>query len=309
MDSNNSPVEEPYNATVVDINQIHSDLAIFRVLPDFGRLSFTPGQYTVLGLCAGERRLAETQPELPEGDPYKFIQRAYSISCGLVDDKGCLIRAGDSATLEFYITLLRTARVPPALTPRLFALSPGRRLFCGPRAHGHYGLVGVQPDDAVIFAATGTGEAPHNAMLAELLSHAHRGPIVNVCCVRYRRDLAYLKKHQFLEQTLLNYRYVPLTTREPQNTDPTHSDFVGKRYLQDYFDSGEFERDTGCPLDPGRSHVFLCGSPDMIGAPRRTHDPSQRYPTPRGMVEVLERRGFQVDLPHYPGNLHFELYW
>jgi hypothetical protein len=27
------------------------------------------------------------------------------------------------------------------------------------------------------------------------------------------------------------------------------------------------------------------------------------------MVEVLERRGFQVDRPHEPGNIHFEKYW
>jgi ferredoxin/flavodoxin---NADP+ reductase len=34
-----------------------------------------------------------------------------------------------------------------------------------------------------------------------------------------------------------------------------------------------------------------------------------RYPQPKGMVEVLETRGFRADEPHQPGNIHFEKYW
>jgi ferredoxin--NADP+ reductase len=309
MESNDPPGMHAYNATVVEFDRIHTDLAIMRVLPDFGQLKFSPGQYTVLGLGAWEPRIPETQPEPARTDPHRLIQRAYSIGCSLLDGHGKLVRATHSPVLEFYVTLVRTARVPPALTPRLFALSRGRRLYCGPHAHGHYGLDGVRPDDTVIFAATGTGEAPHNAMLAELLSRAHRGRIVSVCCVRYRKDLAYLARHRALQETFPNYRYVPLTTREPENTEPTHPEFVGKRYLQDYFDSGDFTRETNCPLDPDHSHIFLCGSPDMIGAPGRSHDGSRHGPAPRGMVDVLLRRGFEVDLPHKSGNLHFELYW
>jgi hypothetical protein len=28
-----------------------------------------------------------------------------------------------------------------------------------------------------------------------------------------------------------------------------------------------------------------------------------------GMIEILERRGFQLDLPHQPGNIRCERYW
>ena len=300
---------ERYNATIVEIDRLHADLAIFRVLPDFGQLQFAPGQYTTLGLGAWEPRVPGVQPESPPPDPQKLIQRAYSIGCRLVDERGDLVRAVDSPLLEFDITLVRNARVPPALTPRLFALSPGSRVYCGPRAHGHYGLGGVQPDDAVIFAATGTGEAPHNAMLTELLSRAHRGRIVSIGCVRYRQDLAYISQHRALEQKFPNYRYMPLTTREPENIDPHHSEFVGKRYLQDYFGSGDLERECGLQLNPEHAHVFLCGSPDMIGAPARSPAAAERTPVPGGMVELLERRGFRSDHPHQPGNLHFEKYW
>jgi ferredoxin--NADP+ reductase len=167
----------------------------------------------------------------------------------------------------------------------------------------------VQRDDRVIFAATGTGEAPHNAMLAELLAWGHRGKIISVTCVRRRCDLAYLGAHRRLQERYANYRYIPLTTREPENVDAASPGFVGKRYLQDYVANGDFERETGIDLSRDGVHVFLCGNPAMIGVPRQTHDSAQRYPQPTGMVEVLEVRGLRVDQPHEPGNIHFEKYW
>ena len=57
----------------------------------------------------------------------------------------------------------------PALTPRLFALKEGDRIQLGERITGHYTLDLVKEGDAVVFLATGTGEAPHNYMLWELL--------------------------------------------------------------------------------------------------------------------------------------------
>lgn len=216
----------------------------------------------------------------------------------------------DLAFLEFYITLVRRAdEKPPALTPRIFALQPGDRIFCGPQVHGHYTLENVAPDANVIFAATGTGEAPHNAMTAQLLKAQHRGRIVNVTCVRWKKDLGYLATHRRLEAMFPHYRYVALTTREPENLDASRPDYVGKRYLQEYFESGNFESETGLSLDPENTHIFLSGNPDMIGVPPRTHDGSRRYPQPEGMVETLENLGFHVDLPHQRGNIHFEKYW
>ena len=102
-----------------------------------------------------------------------------------------------------------------------------------------------------------------------------------------------------------NYRYMALTTREPENLDASRPD-IGKRYLQDFFESGAFASETGVRLDPTNTHLFLCGHPDMIGIPLHTHDSTRRYPQPKGMVENL---GFRVDRPHERGNIHFEKYW
>lgn len=299
-----------YNASVVSIHRCHDELMILRVRPDEGLPSFVPGQYTVLGLGYWEPRVADCQME---GDisavERKLVRRAYSISCPLLNDAGDLVVVHELDFLEFYISLVRQADRPPALTPRLFTLHAGDRIFCGPHVHGHYTLGTVNCDDNVVFAATGTGEAPHNAMVAHLLKAKHRGQIVSITCTRWKKDLGYLATQRRLEDQFPNYRYVALTTREPENLDPSHPLFIGKRYLQDYFQNGGLELDTNLSLDPASTHIFLCGNPDMIGVPVRTHDLSRRYPEPTGMVETMENLGFRVDVPHQRGNIHFEKYW
>jgi ferredoxin--NADP+ reductase len=283
---------------------------ILRVLPDWGRLAWKAGQYTVLGLGNWERRVASVQAEpLGNDQPCGVVRRAYSISCPMLDSSGRLVVPGEEAELEFYVALVRHAAHPPALTPRLFALHPRDRICVGEAAHGHYSVECVGANDAAVFVATGTGEAPHNAMIARLLAAGHRGPIAAVVCTRYRRDLGYLPTYRRIEAMFPNVRYICLTTREPENVDPAAPGYVGKCYIQDFFADGRFERETGIALRPGGLHVFLCGNPEMIGVPHHTYDLSRRYPTPRGMIEILERRGLAIDRPDAPGSIHFEKYW
>src|SRR5690606_14111058 len=99
---------------------------------------------------------------------------------------------------------------------------PGSRIYVGPRIVGRYTLAPVRdPEATVVFLATGTGEAPHNAMITELLRKGHHGPIVSVVCVRYRADLAYLEKHRRLEERFPNYHYMPLVTASPTSKSCT----------------------------------------------------------------------------------------
>ena len=65
-------------------------------------------------------------------------------------------------------------------------------------------------------------------------------------------------------------------------------------------------------LDPAKTHVFLCGNPKMIGVPVKDPQTGRRsYPVPVGVIELLEKRGFQVDnhAAKIKGNIHFEEYW
>ena len=300
---------EHYNASVEVLVRHSDDLITLGVRPDQPFPPFEAGQYATLGLGGWEPRFHDSLPPSAEADCQRLIRRPYSITTPLVDEAGRLLRASDPPYLEFLIARAQraggTAAPPAALTPRLFALQAGARLYLAPKAHGRYTLRGVRDDEQVVFAATGAGEAPHNAMLAELLHRGHRGRIVSLVCVRRRGDLAYAKAHHRLAMDYPIYRFIGLTTREPENIDPQHPHYVGKQYLQDYLESGRLESDLGLALNPANTQVFLCGNPAMIGGAQKRERANAPETRP-GMVELLEQRGFRLDLPSDPGNIHIE---
>src|SRR5262245_40719830 len=250
-----------YNATIVRMIKPHSDLMIVRVKPDYVRPPHQPGQYSTLGLGSWEPRVEGCQAEtIKPGDEEKLIRRAYSISCSVLDDDQRLLDITQTNWLEFYIVLVRdTGRPEPAaLTPRLFSLKEGDRMFMGEKIAGHFTLEAVKPTDTVLFLSTGTGEAPHNYMLWELLRREHQGRLLAACCVRYKQDLGYLGIHEELMRRYPRYTYLSLTTREGLKSGQ-------KVYIQDLVTSGQLEERLGQPLDPQSTHVYLCGNPSMIG--------------------------------------------
>ena len=299
-----------YNATVSFIHRIHPDLMVLRVQPDYQRSAYQAGQYCTLGLANFEDRTPGCQEEhLKPDDLPKLVRRSYSISHSFYADGTVLLRdPGNDNWLEFYIVLVREnpdGRVP-ALTPRLFQMQVGDRLQVGEKIVGHFTLEPVlDKTNAIILLGTGTGEAPHNSMAADLLRTGHTGPILNACCVRYAKDLGYLNTHRELMQQFPNYKYLPLTTRET-------TEGGSKKYIQDLIQSGELEEHLGRSLDPANAHVFLCGNPKMIGIPAKNKETNLwEYPQPLGVIEILERMGFKADNPtiKVEGNIHFEKYW
>ncbi len=292
---------EHYNATITRFQPAHSDLWVLRVRPDHGDVSHLPGQYASLGLGYWENRVDDAVDRELENRWTKLIRRSYSISHPIFDEHGYLARATAGEELEFYIVLVPpTEDNVPALTPRLALKQPGDRIYLGPKVAGRYTLHSVDdPESTVVFLATGTGEAPHNAMIVDLLQRGHSGPIVSAVTVRRTADLGYLDQHRTLERRFSNYRYLPLPTREPD---------LPKRYIQDLLRDGELARASGGTLDPRSTHVYLCGNPAMIGLPEEV-DGLDRYPEPTGVVELLVEQGFTLDRRGTPGNIHFEEYW
>ncbi len=299
--------KQHYNASVVHLRLANPELMVLRVRPDKGVAPHRPGQYSTLGLGHWEPRAPECQEEITKpGDEKKLIRRAYSISSSILDENGALPTRDQQDWLEFYIVLVRHAdKAPPALTPRLFTLQESSRLFMGEKIAGHFTLEPVKPTDNVIFLSTGTGEAPHNYMVWELLSKKHQGKILAACCVRYKQDLAHLPIQEELTRRFPQYTYLSLTTREATNAGQ-------KVYIQDLIASGQLEERLGDALDPARTHVFLCGNPKMIGVPNLDKATgSTVFPQPLGVIEILSKRGFQMDQPSLKlkGNVHIEEYW
>lgn len=294
-----------YQSTVVDVIECNPTLRILRVRPDRGVPAYEPGQYITLGLGFWAQRVEGAPPEvLAEGQEKRLCKRPYSLSHAILDASGELIAPGAQDFLELYITLIDRAnegQLAPGLTPRLWMLQRGSRLHVANAVAGDYTLRHVQPGDDVVFCATGTGEAPHNAMLWSLLSRGHTGRITSVVGVRHARDLGYAATHRALERRFPNYKYVTLATRDGGGA---------KVYVQGFIAGGGIEAATGAPLRPEHTHVYLCGNPDMIGMPRM-RDGVRTYPEKRGAIEVLESMGLRADSKKQKlvGNIHFEEYW
>jgi ferredoxin--NADP+ reductase len=293
--------EEHYNATITYFEPTHSDLWVLGVKPDNGDTSYLPGQYASLGLGYWEKRIDNADDPEAEKRWDKLIRRSYSISSRIFDDYGYLTDENGLDELEFYIVLVPpTSDNIPALTPRLALKKTGDRIYLGPKVAGRYTLNDVQnPKAEIVFFSTGTGEAPHNGMIIDLLRKGHTGPIISAVTVRQNADLGYADKHRELEERYPNYHYVPMPTRE---------EGVPKRYLQDLLRDNDFSEKLGVTLSPETSHVFLCGNPAMIGSPEAI-DGKQVFPETVGVVELLVNEGFTLDRRNAPGNIHFEEYW
>lgn len=291
--------EHYYNATITLFEPTHSDLWRLKVRPDHGDTSHLPGQYATLGLGYWEPRIDGATDVGLDDKWLKMIRRSYSISSPMFDEHGYLADFAAGDELEFYIVLVApTEDNVPALTPRLALKQPGDRIFLGSKVAGRYTLAPVvDPTRTCVFFSTGTGEAPHNAMVTELLRKGHHGPMVSAVTVRQWADLGYRTEHEKLAARYPNYHYMPLPTREP--------DFP-KTYLQDVIRNDMLASHCGIELDPATTDVFLCGNPAMIGLPEG--DPEE-WPEPTGVVELLTERGFKLDRRGDPGNIHFEEYW
>lgn len=295
--------KEHYNATITYFEPTHSDLWVLGVKPDHGDIHHLPGQYASLGLGYWEDRIDDAEDPGLNDRWDKLVRRSYSISHRIFDEYGYLAQERDTTELEFYIVLVPpTPDNVPGLTPRLALKRPGDRIYMGPKVAGRYTLAPVtDPNGTVVFFATGTGEAPHNAMVVELLRKGHMGPIVSAVTVRNMADLGYLEKNRELERRYSNFHYMPLPTREPG---------VPKRYIQDLINEDAFAKEYGVELDPANTHVFMCGNPAMIGLPTENEETGElTYPEPTGVVEILTKRGFTLDHRKTKGNLHYEEYW
>jgi ferredoxin--NADP+ reductase len=267
--------QSPYNATIIGREIIHSELIVLRVRPDSDLFEFKPGQFAVLGLTGSAPRVSEADKEEGVVEADKLIRRAYSIASASVERR----------YLEFYLTLINSGQ----LTPRLFALKHGDRVFLGPKASGMFTLDRVAPDKAVILIATGTGLAPYVSMLRTLLMTETQRRFVVLHGARYSWDLGYRGELESLARLRPNFTYIPSITRPDQ--DPHFQGRTGR--IQTVLEQGFVEKDSGVALDPAKADVFLCGNPEMV----------------KIVTTMLEVKGFKRGDSKNPGNIHVEEYW
>ena len=115
------------NATV-EIHKANKQSIILRVYPDYPIRKYLPGQYGSLGLISDKGE--------------KLVKRAYSISSSMIDlESKKVISQDENKYLEFYINRVHLTEVKrEQITPKIFKLKNGDRIFCGEKIIGHYTL-------------------------------------------------------------------------------------------------------------------------------------------------------------------------
>ncbi len=265
------------NAVVSQRIEVAPGLAVLRVVPDGWELpAFTPGQFAVIGLPGDAPRCEGAEVEDEPPPPDKLLRRAYSIASSSLERQ----------YIEFYIALVPSG----ALTPRLFALRPGDRVFLGKKSSGRFTL-SEAPDDAhVVLVGTGTGLAPYMSMLRTHLRAGDGRRFAVLHGARHSWDLGYRSELMTLTRLCEHLSYLPVISR-PAEEDAGWSGPTG--HVQDLWTGGHLERAWGFRPTPSDTHVFLCGGPAMID----------------GMVDLLGREDFVEQTRERAGQIHVERYW
>jgi ferredoxin--NADP+ reductase len=251
------------NATVIDIIECTPEIRIFRVKPDFAMPNYLSGQFAVLGLPDSDN----------EG---KFINRAYSISSKPNPDY-----------IEFYITLIPTGR----FTPKLWKLKKGSRIYMAPRCSGDFTLERIEKNSNIILIGTGTGIAPFVSMVRSSFSCSPIYKFAVIHGVRHSHDLGFKAELEEHASNCKNFHYFPIISRPKDEKSPWEG-LCG--YVQDVVEKGSLEEAFGEKINPDNTHVFMCGSPNMI-----------EY-----NVEMFKKLGFtEWSKNNLDGNLHFEKFW
>jgi len=260
------------NCRIIQNIQVSPIMRIIKVSPEGWEFpDFEPGQFVALGLPPDAARSADASDEHAVPYPDKLIKRAYSIASSSTED-----------SVEFYITLVHSGQ----LTPRIFNLQIGDKIFMGKRAVGMFTLDQVDEERNVVLIATGTGVAPYMSMLR---SNALRrkGRIMVIHGAANSWDLGYSSELKLLANMFPNFTYYPTIT-EPEK-EPTGW-YGDTRFIQDIWDSGIAKEKWGIETTPDNTDFFLCGNPKMV----------------EGMKAELSKHGFKEHKRKEPGQIHAE---
>ncbi|MCJ7733160.1 MAG: ferredoxin--NADP reductase [Anaerolineales bacterium] len=265
--------ESKYNATVVGKILLTPEIMTLRVNTDEPRDKFSAGQYTLVGLYGFEGRSENSTLEGDPADSEKLIQRPYSIASATTE----------TGQFEFYISQVKSGQ----LTPRLFNLQPGDRIFVSKRIVGVFKLAETPPDQDIVMIATGTGMAPYLSFLRSYLTSRPESKMAMIQGAARQWDLGYRSELTFLENSFENFTYIPTLTE----ADPTWNGH--KLWIEEMLNQDILKKEAGIDIDPKKTHFFLCGNPKMV----------------ENVSGWLSNKGYVKHTRKEPGSLHIEEFW
>lgn len=239
------------------IENRHWTEALFSLRVEGPRLAFEAGQFVRIAL------------DMEEGNAGSRIARPFSF-----------VNPPQDPVLEFYGIV-----VPEGpLSPRLARLVPGDTLYVAPNPAGFLVLREVPDAETLWLVATGTGIAPFLSILRTETPWQRFGNVVLVHAVRRAEELVYRQIISDFSRKN-SFRYVTFVSRE------AHAGSLAGRIPAAIRD-GRLEAAAGVALD-GRSHVMLCGNPQML----------------KDAQAALGERGLRKHRRRTPGHITVESFW
>lgn len=217
-----------------------------------------------------------------EGAPLRFqagqfVRIALDVNGERVARAFSLVNPPDDPVLEFYGVV-----VPQGpLSPRLARLNAGDALYIAPNPAGFLVLSEIPDAETLWLISTGTGLAPYLSILRTEAPWRRFRNVVVVHAVRWAKELAY---RDLVSATPA--KYVSFVSRE---TVP--GSLAGR--IPAAISDGRLESAAGLSLAPDRSHVMLCGNPNML----------------KDVQAALAARGMRKHRRRASGHITVERFW
>ena len=274
---------------VIEVTRWAPTLLSFKVTRPDG-FKFTAGQFVRLGihgkdlqyfaqnhetkLITSETQDYETKGQHVDLDGYVF--RAYSVASSPYDE-----------FIEFFSVVIPEGE----FTSKVNHIQVGDSLLLNTTPFGYLTLARYQlplPNDLWLLA-TGTGLAPFLSILKTIDVWQQYQRIILVYSARTSQELAYQAEIGSIKSIYGDdgaaFVFLPIVTRE--------ADYAGeKARIPNLILSGKLTQLVGQKLDKERSHVMLCGNPQMV------EDTKEAL---KSIGLTMNRRG--------EGNIAVENYW
>ena len=281
---NNMSDDKSIRVKVIEVTRWAPTLLSFKVTRPDG-FKFTAGQFVRLGIHGKDLQYFAQNHETKlitseiQGQPIDlegYVFRAYSVASSPYDE-----------FIEFFSVVIPEGE----FTSKVNHIQVGDSLLLNTTPFGYLTLARYQlplPNDLWLLA-TGTGLAPFLSILKTIDVWQQYQRIILVYSARTSQELAYQAEIGSIKSIYGDngaaFVFLPIVTRE--------ADYTGeKARVPNLILSGKLTQLVGQKLDKERSHVMLCGNPQMV------EDTKEAL---KSLGLTMNRRG--------EGNIAVENYW
>ena len=279
---------------VIEVTRWAPTLLSFKVTRPDG-FKFTAGQFVRLGIHGKDLQYfaQNYETKLITSETQGHEEQGYETQDKPIDLDGYVFRAYSVASSPYdeFIEFFSVVIPEGEFTSKVNHIQVGDSLLLNTTPFGYLTLARYQlplPNDLWLLA-TGTGLAPFLSILKTIEVWQQYQRIILVYSARTSQELAYQAEIDAIKSIYGDngaaFVFLPIVTRE--------ADYAGeKARIPNLILSGKLTELVGQKLDKERSHVMLCGNPQMV------EDTKEAL---KSIGLTMNRRG--------EGNIAVENYW